>query len=220
MQHLRATGCIAAAGILAVAVLTFVAPSVDSDMTVALPESHRMVEGKLELHVEDWTQAAQAASYSKELLTKYLSDKYPKRPKKTVEVIVDAAFKEAKKHDLNPLLVLAVIEKESSLRHAASNRYGAKGLMQVVPRWHPEKMRTVTHPKGLFDPVTNIQVGTSILAEYLDRYSGNVVNALNKYSGSARNYPEKVQDFKEELERVIHPVIYKDGDGLAAEEAA
>lgn len=220
MQHLRTTGCIAVAGLLAAAILTTVAPSSPSTSYLALQESNRTIVGKLELHVEEWPSVESSTGASKETLTEYLTQKYSNRSRASVERIVDASFTEASKHGLNPLLVLAVIEKESSLQADVSNKYGAKGLMQVVPRWHPEKMDAVTHPKGLYHPETNIRVGTTILAEYLEKYAGNVDRALKKYSGSATDYAQTVKRYKAELERVLSTGLRQGKKGTAESEAA
>lgn len=203
MHNLRETGSIAAASLLAVAVLTFVAPTDPAVTTVALSESHRVAVGKVELHVDAWVPAVSPVDADKEIIKEYLSAKYPTRSKRNVEVIVEASYKEAAKRGLNPLLVIAMIEKESSLKHRVKNSYGAQGLMQVVPRWHPEKMKAILHPDGLLDPETNIAVGTTILAEYLERTSGNLDKALKRYSGDARNYYKIVKSFKSDMKRAL-----------------
>lgn len=135
-------------------------------------------------------------------LSEHLAAKY-KRPVGEVSHIVETAYKEAIRHSISPLLVLAIIEKESSLRSTVSNSYGALGLMQVVPRFHQEKLRNPTNPKELLTPDGNIKVGTRIVAEYLQVQKGNLEKALVKYSGNAKEYYPKVMRFKSELQEVI-----------------
>lgn len=137
----------------------------------------------------------------KATLARYLATKFS-RPLKQMEVIVNVAFEEAFKYEISPDLVLAVIQKESSFRPDARNPSGATGLMQVMPKYHADKIRHIRHPAGLFNPQSNIRVGVRILAEYLESADGDISRALRKYSGNARNYPQAVQRIVEELRQV------------------
>jgi hypothetical protein len=94
-------------------------------------------------------------------------------------------FDNAYKHKVDPLLILAVISVESKFDYKAVSGANAVGLMQVIYIWHKEK---VSSKADLFDPKTNIGVGTKILREYLDR-SSNEVEALLRYNGSLGQSP-------------------------------
>lgn len=135
-------------------------------------------------------------------LVEHLSQKY-KQPEALIETAVLAAYKEAEAHKLSPLLVLAIIEKESSFRHQVVNNYGAMGLMQVVPRWHPDKLSPFEPKSQLLDPEVNIRVGTQVLAEYLAEKKGNLSQALAKYSGGASTYYERVKQFERKLRDTV-----------------
>ena len=115
--------------------------------------------------------------------------------------IVRSAFVHAQKHHLSPTLVLAVVAQESGFRPTARSGYGAQGLMQVVPRHHPEKLKGLG-PKALLTPETNIAVGTRVLAEYVERDNGQLHTALTKYSGKAAAYPRKVHLVWADLKQV------------------
>lgn len=136
-----------------------------------------------------------------EAVASHLAKKYSK-PRESVDPIVRAAYEAGDKHDVPPLLVLAVIEKESSLNPSAESFYGAKGLMQVVPRFHKQHLQDPDNPDELFEPQTNIMVGTRILRDYLREKGGNLGAALKRYSGNARKYAAKVASFRVELEAV------------------
>lgn len=69
---------------------------------------------------------------------------------------------------LDPALVLAVIQAESSGRPRAVSRAGARGLMQLMPataddvaRRHGIRLRG---PDDLFDPALNVRLGALYLA--------------------------------------------------------
>ena len=122
-------------------------------------------------------------------ITEYLADKYDRDPV-NVRTYVDLAWAESKKNPaLSPELILAVIQKESSLREDAQSRYGAQGLMQVVPRWHREKLHEA---ESLFTAQVNIRVGAEILQKYVSEMNGDMGRALKKYSGNARGYADFV----------------------------
>ena len=91
-------------------------------------------------------------------------------------------YTEATRHELQPELVLALIEVESSFDRYAVSVTGARGLMQVMPFWKKE----IGHPRDhLFDPATNIRYGCQILRHYLDQ-TGDLTRALHYYNGRNR----------------------------------
>lgn len=93
--------------------------------------------------------------------------------------IVDYVYEYSAIHKTDPLLVLAMMRNESGFRDTAKSPYGAKGLMQVVPRYHREKLSG----RDPFDKETSIDVGIQVLKEYLDASNGQLRPALRKYSG-------------------------------------
>jgi soluble lytic murein transglycosylase-like protein len=121
-------------------------------------------------------------------ITRYLAAKY-RQHVQSVGSYVELAFKEAAKHpDVPPEMAIAIMTKESSLIATAKSNYGAEGLMQIVRRWHPEKLNK---RESLLDPRVNVRVGTQILQEYI-REKGDVEQALVKYSGKANGYADFV----------------------------
>jgi soluble lytic murein transglycosylase-like protein len=137
-------------------------------------------------------------------LTRFISAEY-KTPSLLAARIVNAAYAAASRYQLSPSLVLAIISRESTFNPRATSGYGAQGLMQVVPRFHMDKVqeaaRATTTEASLFHPETNIAVGTRILAEYRDAES-SLPRALVKYSGKAARYIEKVMQEHDAFERV------------------
>jgi soluble lytic murein transglycosylase-like protein len=76
---------------------------------------------------------------------------------------------------------------------------GAKGLMQVIPKFHPEKLVEHGGESALLDPHVNIQVGAQILREYMRRF-GETETALQMYAG-AFDEPNSQYAFKVLAER-------------------
>ncbi len=95
----------------------------------------------------------------------------------------DAIAKVAKKHGLEPELVMGVVKVESSFNPKCKSRVGARGLMQVMPR-------TGKHMKcdsDLHDPDANLECGCRVLARYLKLYDGNVIYGLSAYNAGPGN---------------------------------
>jgi soluble lytic murein transglycosylase-like protein len=99
----------------------------------------------------------------------------------TAKNIVSQVFQEARKRDIDPFLLLSLIKAESTFNPKASNSHGAKGLTQVVPRWHRDKIKG----RNIYDIKTNIEVGAAVLDDCLVKHKNVISKALKCYSGGA-----------------------------------
>jgi len=115
-----------------------------------------------------------------------------------VRDFVATAFAEARRNRLDPLLVVAVIGIESRFNPVARSEAGARGLMQVIPRFHRDKF-SAAKGETVLDPRTNIRVGTLALKEYV-ALGGNEAAGLQLYNGSM-NDPERTYARKVLAER-------------------
>lgn len=89
--------------------------------------------------------------------------------------------REATRSGLEPELVMAVIQVESSFDRFAVSDRGARGLMQLMPFW----VKEIGHPHdNLFNPATNLHYGCIVLRNYLRQSNGNLDLALSRYHGS------------------------------------
>jgi soluble lytic murein transglycosylase-like protein len=98
---------------------------------------------------------------------------------------------EARRANLDPQLVLALINVESNFDRFAISSAGAQGLMQIMPFWLDE----IGKPDdNLFDIETNLRFGCTILSLYLQREKGDMHRALARYNGSVGKhwYPRRV----------------------------
>jgi len=87
----------------------------------------------------------------------------------------DAIASAARRHNVDPLLVKAVIWQESRFHPAKLGGHGERGLMQVTEPaaqdWvNAEGIETFV-PEDLLDPKTNIEVGTWYLGRALKHWS-------------------------------------------------
>ena len=83
----------------------------------------------------------------------------------------------ARRHGLDPDLVLAVVSVESAFRPAAVSPKGAQGLMQLMPGTAREL--GVADP---LDPASNLDGGARYLSALIARYDGDLTKALAAYN--------------------------------------
>ena len=116
-------------------------------------------------------------------LTEFIAKRY-RVAEQAITGIVSSAYRAGAEHRVDPLLILAVVAVESRFNPVAESVFGAKGLMQVLPKYHREKLTEHGGETALLEPDVNIRVGTQILREYLRR-SGETEGALQMYLGGA-----------------------------------
>ncbi|MBN2366020.1 MAG: hypothetical protein EH225_08495 [Calditrichaeota bacterium] len=107
---------------------------------------------------------------------------------------VDSA---ARKFAVSPELIWSVIKKESAFEPEIISYANAYGLMQLLPgtasQVAPKLGTSFTSTRQLFDPSTNIMMGTCYLASLLEKYDGNYVMALAGYNAG----PHRVDRWKQ-----------------------
>jgi len=128
-------------------------------------------------------------------LSGYIKERF-KISENKAATIVSEAFRHGLQQGLQPELILAVIAVESRFKEKAVSPAGARGLMQVLARAHPKKVKNLGGLPALYDPRKNIKLGTHILAQYKDVSNGNIRRTLLRYNGSLgkskSRYPDKV----------------------------
>lgn len=103
--------------------------------------------------------------------------------------IVSLVHRFAFEYGVDPALVFRIIRVESNYNRRAISHCNARGLMQVVPRWHREKIQN----RDLYDPSVAVEVGVRVISEYIEKY-GSEELALRAYYGDHRSgaYPKKI----------------------------
>lgn len=122
--------------------------------------------------------------------------------------LVTVAHRAGHQLKLDPLLIIAVIAIESRFNPIAESSAGAKGLMQIIPKYHGDKLEEFGGEQAVFEPEANIHVGARILKEYLRR-TGNLGIALQMYAGALGDnedqYTRKVLNERHRLQQVVAP---------------
>ncbi len=137
-------------------------------------------------------------------------------------------YKEAKKNNVRPELVAAVVQAESRFKPTARSGAGAVGLMQLVPRtgrW--------MGARDLTNPQQNVAAGAKYLKYLTERFDGNetkIIAAYNAGEGNVkrfggvppfketRNYVKKVRNYEAEFKnRVENRIADMTDDAVLAE---
>ena len=91
----------------------------------------------------------------------------------------------SKDNGLDPVLVAALIRQESNFNPQATSPAGARGLMQLMPNVGKDlatsKGISPWDPELLYEPATNIKLGTTHLSGLVRKYP-DVVKALSAYN--------------------------------------
>lgn len=87
----------------------------------------------------------------------------------------------ATEHDLDPILVAAMVRVESNFEPHAISKAGAQGLLQLMPE--TARRLGVSDP---FDPWQNLEGGARYFRSLLDRFEGDIVLALAAYNAGEK----------------------------------
>jgi soluble lytic murein transglycosylase-like protein len=135
----------------------------------------------------------------------YLSRRY-RVAQDATEQLVGAAHEAGSRTGVDPLLILAVMAVESRFNPIAESVMGAKGLMQVIPKFHQDKLDALGGEESVFDPMTNIMVGARILKDAVRR-GGGLMPGLQLYAGAfsddSQQYAQKVMAEKERMLQML-----------------
>ncbi|MGA0187493.1 MAG: lytic transglycosylase domain-containing protein, partial [Burkholderiaceae bacterium] len=118
-------------------------------------------------------------------LAEFLAKRYKVSQDVTLQ-FVQIAHAEAKRVNLDPLLIMAVIAVESRYNPIAESEVGAKGLMQIMPK----TAKSVARDMGLKgfrldrleEPQTNISLGIHYLRDLTRDFKGSAILATAAYN--------------------------------------
>jgi len=88
-------------------------------------------------------------------------------------------FETARRHQVSPQVVAALIRAESAGNVRAVSRKGARGLMQLMPA---TAERFGTRKEKLYDPKENLEAGVRYLSWLLDQFPNDLAKVLAAYN--------------------------------------
>lgn len=120
--------------------------------------------------------------------------------------IFEAAQVAGRERNIDPMVLIAVISVESSFNPYSQSVMGAQGLMQVIPRFHQDKIPEWAGAQPFLDPVSNVHIGAHVLQETIRR-QGGLMLGLQQYAGAldddAMGYANKVMAEKQRLTQLV-----------------
>ena len=160
------------------------------EVTASAPESeHRVVAPVVREPVAAALPPAAAPSAPRpklaerlaELLVVHAPDLHPV-DRARVAAAIDSA---QETHQLDPLLILAIIEQESRFDPHARGSHGSTGLMQIKPFVARDVAQRHgipwTGPRTLLDPAANVAIGACYLGEMFEMYTDPAL-AISAYN--------------------------------------
>jgi soluble lytic murein transglycosylase-like protein len=131
-------------------------------------------------------------------LKNYMEDFYNVEPK-MASTLSETIVKEAGKYGIDPLIVVAVIQQESSFRNVVGDNGEAIGFAQLhqgavfyVCSFFPdvaEKVRKIgAHKNLLYYPVLQIQIAVRYLFLLQINFDIDIITAIGRYNGQTSYY--------------------------------
>lgn len=104
----------------------------------------------------------------------------------------------SKEYNLDPYLVASIINVESKYDKDALSQKDARGLMQISPstgKWASEVLGIENYSEDiLFDPETNIRIGTWYLSTLFKEFNNNLDSVLAAYNAGSGNVNKWLND--------------------------
>jgi len=171
--------------LLPLPILVLLAPPARADIAVLTNgqtfkvTGQRVEEGLVYLSLKDGGEIGVPAASLRGLVPDEVMEEVAAAPAGSGD-LRELAAAAARRHGLDPGLVLAVVSVESAFRPEAVSRKGAQGLMQLMPA-----TAASLGVKDAFDPVENLDGGSRHLGSLLTLYGGDLVSALAAYNAGA-----------------------------------
>lgn len=107
-------------------------------------------------------------------------------------------MKAAKRTQLDPAMVYALIRQESAFKHDARSPVGALGLMQLMPATAKRTGQLIKRPVRsnweILDTDTNIHLGTSHLNHLMEKFEKNRIFTAVAYNAGPHRIPRWLPD--------------------------
>jgi soluble lytic murein transglycosylase len=114
---------------------------------------------------------------------------------------------------LDPYLVLALARQESLFNPNATSSSNARGLMQLIP----STAKKVAIERGmdpdaihLYDPSTNVDLGTTYLKSLFEMFSGDAFHAVAAYNGGEHAVAKWISEYPGDDDEWVENIDYKE----------
>lgn len=140
--------------------------------------------------------ASQWQQHNHVIQAAYLAGEFNALDQRFPTAFADEVATTAEDSGLSSSLIWSIIRQESAFNADAISRTGARGLMQLMPTTADEVAQAYNlseHGYDLFDPATNIRLGSLYLESMLERFNQNYAVAAAAYNAG----PHRVSEWLE-----------------------
>jgi soluble lytic murein transglycosylase len=178
--------------------LTF---SIPTEIKLRLPriENQTRVDHAKELYGPQYAASVvrrtETVTGIEDFILEKVTSELPAKWKYLAEKVASAIINEANAAEIDPMFVMAIIQRESRFNPDARGGHGEIGLMQMKPdtaRWMTKKKTALAY-KGdstLLDPADNIRFGISYMSLLRDRYDRHSRFYLSAYNVGPKRLQE------------------------------
>lgn len=126
----------------------------------------------------------------------------------------DLIFAEARQHEVDPALLLAIMRQESLFEQSAESLAGARGLMQVMPAtgdYVAERSSFAgwVNPNQLWLPYISVKFGAWYISQQLGIFDGNQFAALAAYNAGPGNVLDWIKT-SDDLDIFVESIPYRE----------
>ena len=109
---------------------------------------------------------------------------------------------------------MGIARRESAFNPQARSPVGARGLMQLMPGTAEDVsdrygFKTPT-PEELYQPESNIRLGSRYIREMIDRYSGNRLAAVAAYNAGPGRVDRWLREAPREFDLFVESIPYRE----------
>ena len=97
------------------------------------------------------------------------------------EDLKDICLRAGEEFGISPYILYAMAERESSRHVYSVSGSGCKGLFQISPKWHEQRMQSLG-VDDIYDPLGNARTAASYMSELLAAGDGDYYYALMRYN--------------------------------------
>ncbi|WP_251976639.1 transglycosylase SLT domain-containing protein [Salinicola avicenniae] len=117
-------------------------------------------------------------------------------------------------NQVDPYLLMGIARRESAFNPQAVSPVGARGLMQLMPGTadHVARGLGIGAPSlsSLFEPQTNIQLGSTYIHSMLERYRGNRIAATAAYNAGPQRVDRWLSRAPREFDRFVESIPFRE----------
>lgn len=139
-------------------------------------------------------------------VTQWLSRKY-RISQEPLGALVTEAWTVSELSQIPPTLILAVMAVESNFNPFAQRTEIHRGLMQIDSQAQQEALNRFGGPLSVFDPLTNLRLGSRVLQSFIQEAGGSIEAGLQAYAQASpqaadSTYAERILSEYKQLERL------------------